>query len=269
METQVQTRGQAHRHRRVRHLDRRQRRPVVQVLVAVVAAPRDPPGDRARVVVEPELGQLVRDVDRALVARLRRHLVAEAETVVERAHTQVEAALRAFGRLEPHDQLVVVIAHVAPLAPRLLPGVVVRAGAARGDAEAAIERGLGAEAEAERAGRHRLHAGVTHRELRHAPFADVDRDDDAAVRGAHVRRMGRRAECDQEHAGGAPGGADHRSVPPTGADAAQNRRGRRRVAVESSRTRPARRARGASTANVFSACPARRPMLHWPGYVGE
>ena len=171
----------------------------VEIFVAIPFAARNPPsgariGDR-------ELGELVADVHFAQL-RLVGKFVAEADAVVERAKDDDERTRQRCLLDQPHAHLVVAVAHVATLAPRLLPGLI---DAARLDAvasEVALELRRVGQQEAEArlvddqpaAARHRI-AGTA--------FV-VDRDGDAehvAGRADGADRLGARdahPECQKK-----------------------------------------------------------------------
>src|SRR5690349_22961720 len=121
MDGDVQACIGADRERRMRLRDLTQSRAVVEVLVAIPFAARDPP--RRAVVGDRELGELVADAH-LVQLRLIRELVAEADAVVERAEHDRERALRRILLDQAYAQLVVVITHIAALTPRLLPGFI-------------------------------------------------------------------------------------------------------------------------------------------------
>jgi hypothetical protein len=114
----VQTRIGADRERRVRLSDFAQRSPTIEIFVAIPLPARDPP--RRALIGEGELGQLFADVH-LVQLRLIRKLVAKPDAIVEYTEHDDERALRLTLLDQPSAQLVVAIAHVAPLTPRLLP----------------------------------------------------------------------------------------------------------------------------------------------------
>jgi hypothetical protein len=136
---------------------------------------------------EAELRQLVHDVERVEI-RLGRDLVAEADPVVEGAEDDVHPA-RQWGRLLERDaQLVVVVAHVLPLAPDLSPRLVRGPLGERDHAEVARQRGEVLEHEAEaRALDHRRGEAV-HGVRRHA-VGQLEGDAVGAVRGGDARGL--------------------------------------------------------------------------------
>lgn len=105
MERQVRAVVEAYRDRRVRGRDRVDRRPLIDLFVAVPFAAGDPPGGAPG--RDGEFGDLVGDL-RGLEPGLPGQFVAEADAIIEQA--------------ESGEQFVVMIADEAALAPRLSEG---------------------------------------------------------------------------------------------------------------------------------------------------
>jgi hypothetical protein len=127
---------QAHGRGRVQHLGAVQARPVR----------RDPP--RLRIIGQHELRQLVLQLEEAQ-RRLLRHLVAEADAVIERAEDHVEGPTAATGLDHAHADLVVLVPNPSHFAPRLRPRLVPARRRDAGDVQAVKKRRRAAELEAE------------------------------------------------------------------------------------------------------------------------
>ncbi len=98
--------------------DLAKRRAAIEIFVAIPFAAGDPPGCTR--VGDREFGQLFADIHVAQL-RLIRELVAEPDAVVERTEHDGERALRRIFLDQSNAQLVVAVANIAPLAPRLFP----------------------------------------------------------------------------------------------------------------------------------------------------
>jgi hypothetical protein len=199
----------AHGHRRVRAGDLLDRGALVEVLVAVPFAGRDPPGGGG--FGERELGQLLVD-DRLGHRRLLGEGVAEADAVVEHPEHQVEHAVRDDGLTDGRAQLLVVVAHEAVLAPGLLPGLIVAAPRLRGEREVSVERAAAAQAEAEAGVVDDLLAEAQHA-VGQAAFVQVElhgqdlvrrghRGDGLGARHGQGQGRGKQDEGGQSHAAG-------------------------------------------------------------------
>ena len=177
----MQARVGAYRERRVRLRHSVERGPAIEILVAVPLAAGNPP--RSAGLGYGELRQLVADVHVAQL-RLIRKLVAKADTFIEDAEHHYE---RASGRIllgQPHAHLVIAIAHVAPLAPRLLPGLVEGARLHTVAAEVALElRRVGQQEAKARLGDDRS-AGARDRIAGAAFVVDGDGDGEDVAGGA-------------------------------------------------------------------------------------
>ena len=136
MDRDVQAAGALDGHRRVRLRELGQRCMVVEIFVAIPLAGRCPPG-RGR-LEDVEFRQFIDDVD-LVQGGLVRELVAEAQAVVVDAKHHVESAMRLVIIEQRNAQFVVVIAHEAPFAPGLLPGLVETARGLAGERETALE----------------------------------------------------------------------------------------------------------------------------------
>ncbi len=111
----------AHGDRGLGAADRADRGAVVEVFLAVPFPGGDPP--RLAVLGQVKLGQFRSDTD-GLQRGLVGELVAEGDAVVIQANQDIETALQAGFLDIGHAPLVVVVAHEAALAPRLLPGII-------------------------------------------------------------------------------------------------------------------------------------------------
>ena len=137
---------QVERERRVGRADLLERRLFDDLFEAGQFAGRDPP--RRRRLRDREFRQLVRDGDVAQL-RLVGEFVAEADAVVVNAEDDGQPPVRAALLLDVDAQLAVVVAHVAALAPRLFPRVVMVADALVLERETAVQLGRVGQVEAE------------------------------------------------------------------------------------------------------------------------
>ena len=108
----------------------------IKVLVAIPLAGGGPPGRGG--LDDVEFRQFIDDVD-LVQGGLVRELVAEAYAVVVNAKNHVEGAMWLVIFEQRHAQFVVVIAHEAPFAPGLFPGLVEAARGLAGEREVALE----------------------------------------------------------------------------------------------------------------------------------
>ncbi|MNN42280.1 hypothetical protein D3C81_1564500 [compost metagenome] len=198
MDRDVQAAVAPHGHRRLGAADRVDAGAVVEVFLAVPFPGRNPPG--LAVLGQVELGQLGADAD-GLQPVLLGEFVAEAQAVVIEAADHVEATAKTGLLDEGHSPFVVMVAHIAALAPGLLPGLVDRDGGARRQGHVALQHGRVGQQEAQPGRVHNLPAQTADR-IGRAPVVvggHLDRQHPARRRGAHgVRgRLG--------HGGGAEG----------------------------------------------------------------
>ena len=179
---------------RLRHADLRERRAVVQVFLAVPLIGRNPPGRRRP--CDRELGQLLHDL-RFRELRLLRHVVAEADAVVEDPEHHRKAAAIAILLDELGAQFVVAVAYETALAPRLFPGLVEAARRLRFHLQVPQQLTVVAQDEAEpRIADHRL--AIVQYAVSQAAFAiEVELDDDAAIGRCGVRDLFRMREAGQ------------------------------------------------------------------------
>ena len=141
--------GELDRDRGIGGTDRRKRGAVVEVFLAVPQERGLPP--RGAVLRKVELGQLLGDICLVQIC-LVGEFETEAHPVVINAEGHGEHAGQRGAFLEMDLELAVMVADVLPLAPRLVPGLVEKAGLLPGERQVPVDLGHVGEQEAEARG---------------------------------------------------------------------------------------------------------------------